>query len=56
MSTSPFSGRSTEGRAPSGSRSEAAVDVRTNGGRRMGELDMIPVLDVGTGVGYLRLA
>lgn len=56
MSTSPFSGRSTVDRVDKGSRSEALVDVRTKGGRRTGELDRIPVLEVGTGVGYLRRA
>jgi hypothetical protein len=56
VSTSPFSGSSTVGRADKGSRSDAAVDVRTKGGRRTGELDRIPVLEVGMGVGYLRRA
>jgi hypothetical protein len=48
---SPFSGSSTVGTAERGARSEAE---RTRAGRcRSGELDMMPVLEVGTGVGYL---
>ena len=53
MSTSPFSDSSTEGTAPRGTRSEG---FRERFGLRRGELERIPVLDVGTGVGYLRCA
>lgn len=48
MSVSPFSESSTPGTADRGARSGAEA--------RGGELERIPVLDVGTGVGYLRWA
>lgn len=50
---SPFSGSSTAGTADRGARSEV---VRARPGRRGGELDRMPVLEVGTGVGYLSCA
>lgn len=48
MRVSPFSESSTPGTADRGARSGAEA--------RGGELERIPVLDVGTGVGYLRWA
>jgi hypothetical protein len=48
MSVSPFSDSSTAGTAESGARSVPAEE------RWGGELERMPVLDVGTGVGYLR--
>lgn len=53
MRISPFSASSTDGTDPRGTRSEG---LRASCGLRRGELDRIPVLDVGTGVGYLRWA
>lgn len=50
---SPFSGSSTAGTADRGARSEV---VRARPGRRGGELERMPVDEVGTGVGYLRCA
>lgn len=51
--SSPFSGSSTAGTAERGARSEV---VRARPGLGGGELDRMPVADVGTGVGYLRYA
>jgi hypothetical protein len=54
MRVSPFSLSSKLGTADSGARSDT---LRCRTGRRCGgELERIPVLDVGTGVGYLRRA
>lgn len=51
MRDSPFSESSTVGTADRGARSECAL-VRP--GLRGGELERMPVLDVGMGVGYFR--
>jgi hypothetical protein len=48
--TSPFSVSSTDGTADSGARSDV---VLVKAGRRRGELERMPVVDVGIGVGYL---
>ena len=53
MTVSPFSLRATPGTAHRGTRSDVP---RCSEERRGGELDIMPVLDVGTGVGYLRRA
>ena len=53
MTVSPFSLRATPGTAHRGARSDVP---RCSEGCRGGELDRMPVLDVGTGVGYLRRA
>lgn len=57
MSTSPFSDSSAVGTADRGARSEFAR-ARPGRARRGagGELERMAVLDVGTGVGYLRRA
>ncbi len=59
-SSSPFSGRVMEGTAESGARSETEDWVRCrpglSSGMRGGEEDRIPVVEVGTGVGYFSYA
>lgn len=54
---SPFSLSSTEGTADRGARSDTMLGARWGGGwawTRGGDEDRMPVLEVGTGVGYFR--